>query len=763
MSEQTETAPLQAAGGARADTMSAEPRWPVQWTNRIQKLAAILGAVVDPASMAREAVEHGNAALDADAGVVFLLSADGAALEIANATGYPKESVGPWLRFPLTVSLPATDAIRDCQPVLVHSHEEMRQRYPALAATPGTLSHHSWAAMPLVVDGVCIGVLGFSFLVGRAFETQEVAFMRVVADQCAQALHRAQLAERERRSTARLRVLAEASRLLAAASPDVTSVVNALAAEVIAHVGQACSISLATSDGELLEPAAIYDQDPERQARQRELSGQIRLRRGEGASGRVLATGHALLIPIVGATEFADPSFARVAQALQELGVRSLLAVPINISGRTLGTIAASRYVSSNPFTDDDRALLEDLADRAALAIENARLHEAERQARARAEEADRRKDEFIAMLGHELRNPLAPISTAIEIMRQLPDEGERLVWAREAIARQVTQLSRLVDDLLDVSRINLGKIELRLEPLDIGAIALQALEASRPLLTERNHQVAVEMPGAPARVQGDAIRLTQAISNLLNNAAKYTDPCGRIRLSVGCEGEEVIVTVSDSGIGIPADMLARVFEPFAQGREARNRSKGGLGIGLTLVKRLVELHGGSVRVSSAGEGHGSEFAIGLPRLAPASAVAGAGAPAARARVAARRVLIADDNVDAAEGLRRLLELQSHQVEVVHDGTAAVEVLSRSEPEVVLLDISLPGLDGLEVARRVRARGGARRPLLVAITGLGRNEDRQRSADAGFDHHLVKPIDLSSLAALLERVARRDDSDPLTA
>jgi signal transduction histidine kinase/ActR/RegA family two-component response regulator len=545
-------------------------------------------------------------------------------------------------------------------------------------------------------------------------------------------------------------VLAEASRVFAAASLDVRSVLKAMASQVIAHVGHSCSVALASVDGEWLEVATICDQNAERERHLREVAGTLRMRRGEGLSGQVFATGVSLLLPAVAPDEMATRTAPSVAAHVEALRVRSLLAVALKTRGRTLGTITTSRYDENDPFTDDDRALLEDLADRAALAIENARLHEAEREARARAEDADHRKDEFIAMLGHELRNPLAPIWTSLEIMRELPREDDRQVWAREAIARQVAQLSRLVDDLLDVSRINLGKIDLRMEALDLGVVAMQALEASRPLLAAQEHQVSVELPAQPVRVRGDVIRLTQIIANLLNNAAKYTDRGGTVRLRVGRDGTDAIVAVSDTGIGISAEMLCRVFDLFAQVREARDRSKGGLGIGLTLVKRLVEMHGGYVRASSDGAGRGSTFVLGFPLLAPASAEASAATTVVKHVGVTRRVLIADDNVDAAEGLRRLLELQRHQVEVVHDGEAAVEALSRSEPEVILLDISLPGLDGLEVARRIRARGGARRPLLVAVTGLGRDEDRRRSADAGFDHHLVKPIGLDSLAALMD-------------
>jgi signal transduction histidine kinase/ActR/RegA family two-component response regulator len=753
MTEESETTPFQTTEGGGPDGKEPEARWPVQWTNRLQRLATNLSGGVDTASMAREAVDHARSALGASAGVVFLLSPDGESLEIAHAAGYGQEVVRRWARFPLASLVPATDAVRNREAVLVRSPDEMRQLYPQLANTPGASLQPSCAAVPLVVDGTCIGALGLSFAVAQVFETQEVAFLRVVADQCAQALQRAQLAERERRSAARLRALAQASRVFAATNPDVRSVLDAVATEVLTHVGEACAVSLASPDGEWLDAAAVHDRDPERQQILRAMGATLRLRRGEGLSGEVLATGRTVLLRSIAPNELPRRTAAAIQADVEALHTRSLLVVPLKTSGRTVGTLTSSRFDDSEPFTDDDQTLLEDLADRAALAIENARLHEVERQARARAEDADRRKDEFLAMLSHELRNPLAPIWTAIEILRQLPAPGERQLWAREAIARQVTQLSRLVDDLLDISRINLGKIELRLEPLDLGTVALQALEASRPLLSERSHHVSVELPSVPARVQGDAIRLTQVISNLLNNAAKYTDPAGHVRLSVASEGGEAVVTVSDNGIGIRADMLDHVFDLFAQGPEARDRSKGGLGIGLTLVKRLVEMHGGNVRASSAGEGRGSEFVLGLPLLDAATGLVTTGAPSAERPPAARRVLIADDNTDAAEGLRQLLELQSHEVEVVHDGAAAFEALARSEPEVVLLDIGLPGMDGLEVARRVRARGGAHRPLLVAVTGLGRDEDRQRSADAGFDHHLVKPIDLASLEALLAGAA----------
>ena len=374
----------------------------------------------------------------------------------------------------------------------------------------------------------------------------------------------------------------------------------------------------------------------------------------------------------------------------------------------------------------------------------------------ATALDVDRRKDEFLATLGHELRNPLAPISLAIGIMRERPDDQEHIVWAREMIGRQVTLLSRLVDDLLDVSRITLGKVELRQDRLDLAKIARQAVEASRQLFVERRHQISLDASQADGVVvRGDAVRLTQVISNLLNNAAKYTNPGGQVEVRVQHDGVDATVSVTDSGVGIPAEMVDHVFDPFTQVASARQHAHGGLGIGLTLVKRIVEMHGGSVRARSDGEGRGSEFVIRLPALADdnANRLKASGIYTINPQSTAPcRILVVDDNVDAAESLRRALAGRRHDVDVVHDGAAALEAAQRLEPDVVLLDIDLPLLDGLEVARRLHSIwsvGAGRRALLVATTGLGRELDRARTKQAGFDHHLVKPIDLTSLESLL--------------
>jgi CheY-like chemotaxis protein len=351
-------------------------------------------------------------------------------------------------------------------------------------------------------------------------------------------------------------------------------------------------------------------------------------------------------------------------------------------------------------------------------------------------------------MLAHELRNPLAPIVSALELMELVGLPAGELRWCKQAIERQVQQLVRLVDDLLDVSRITRGKIKLRREPVELAAVLARAVETSRPLIAQRRQELSIDAPGSAVLLLGDLARLAQVVSNLLNNAAKYSDEGGRIWLSVELAGPHVVVRVRDAGCGISPEVLPHVFDLFTQADHTLDRSQGGLGIGLTLVKTLAEMHGGSVTASSPGLGRGSEFTVRLPR-APAD-VAPAPLPVARGAIggARRRVLVVDDNVDAAHSLARLLEAAGHDVSAVYDGLAALSQASQLRPDVILLDIGLPGLDGYEVARRLRSRPETAAALLVALTGYGQDEDRRRSQEAGFDHHLVKPVERGSLQRL---------------
>jgi signal transduction histidine kinase/ActR/RegA family two-component response regulator len=378
----------------------------------------------------------------------------------------------------------------------------------------------------------------------------------------------------------------------------------------------------------------------------------------------------------------------------------------------------------------------------------------AEVAVRKRAEEAlqeaDRRKDQFLAVLAHELRNPLAPLRNAVEVMRLRDVDDPGLRSARAIIDRQVQQMTRLVDDLLDVSRITRGKVKLHKEPVDLAVVVARAVEISRPLIDARRHDLTITLPPDPVRLDADAIRLAQVVANLLNNAAKYSMEGGHIFLTVERDRGEAVVRVRDTGVGIPAEMLQQVFDLFTQVDRSEDRSQGGLGIGLTLVKSLVEMHGGSVTAHSDGPGRGSEFTVRLPVLIEVgSADSGLGMNRRRAESSARRILVVDDNGDAAESLAMLLRMMGNEVRTTHDGPAALEAARAYRPDVVLLDLGLPRMSGYEVCRRLREEQFANGPLIVALTGYGQDEDRRRTNEAGFDHHLVKPVDPDELREVL--------------
>ena len=364
--------------------------------------------------------------------------------------------------------------------------------------------------------------------------------------------------------------------------------------------------------------------------------------------------------------------------------------------------------------------------------------------------DADRQKNEFLAMLSHELRNPLAPMSNALYLLKNArPGDADGLTEVHGMMERQLQQLVRLVDDLLDVSRIIRGKIGLRRDRVDLRHALERAAETAKPVIDAYGHVLHMSLPDEAVIVAGDLVRLAQAISNLLTNAAKYSRATAPIELTLASEGDEALVTVRDHGVGIAPELLPRIFELFVQGEHGLARSQGGLGIGLTLVKRLVEMHAGTVSALSEGAGRGSEFRIRMPAPREWAAVAPGAAPAAAAGVQARRVLVVDDNVDAANSIAKVLRLFGHEVRCEYDGQSALAAAREYDPDVIVLDIGLPVMDGYEVARRLRAMQISKAPRIVAVTGYGQEEDRRRSRESGFDQYLTKPVDPDALQAIV--------------
>lgn len=368
--------------------------------------------------------------------------------------------------------------------------------------------------------------------------------------------------------------------------------------------------------------------------------------------------------------------------------------------------------------------------------------------------EADRRKDEFLATLAHELRNPLAPMRNVLQLLKLKNIDDPQILWSRDVMARQVHHLTHLVDDLLEVSRITQGKLELRLETVDLTAAIEDALEATQPLVEASSHQLSVQWPAQPISLNADPMRLTQMIQNLVNNAAKYTPSGGHIWITADRQGDQAVISVRDSGIGIAKEHLAGVFDMFSQLTPALDRSQGGLGIGLSLVRGLVELHGGTIEAKSDGMGLGSEFVLQLPAR-PFAEVLDTSFDDDNLPVthASKRILVVDDNQDAADSLQSLLDLQGHDVMTAHDGVMALQLAQEFSPELVLLDIGLPLFNGYEVAQRIRKEAWGQSMCLVALTGWGQSQDKQKAMEAGFDRHLTKPVEPEDLHSILDTLS----------
>ena len=616
-------------------------------------------------------------------------------------------------------------------------HPDDRERFRATVEE--TVQHTGWHRIEYRVvwpDGTV------RWLEARArVRRDEDGRARSLAGVCLD-IHRRKQRERD------LQFVAEASAQLASVT-DVQQTLDNIARLAVPRFADWCAIDLLQPDGSMRRVAVAHE-DPAKE----QLAHEVHRRFPPDPDSpigtwAVLRGGRGILVEEVTAQMIDDGAQDPQLRAiLHRLGLQSYIGAPLVSRGHTHGVLTFVAAESRRRYGRDDLLLAEDLARRAAVALDNAQLVEALR-------ESDRAKDIFLATLAHELRNPLAPIWNGLSIIKRAGGDPQRIEQVGGIIERQVAQLSRLVDDLLDVSRISTGKIELKKEPTNLVHVIATAVEMSRPHIEAAHHKLSIDFPDGPTDLVADPARLAQVFSNLLNNAARYTRRGGRIDVKVEALADKLVVRVCDTGIGIAPDMLDKVFGLFTQATQPADRRQGGLGIGLSLVQGLVRLHGGRVEAHSAGLERGSEFVVRLPRsrrdAAAWAPVRLPGRPAGNGHGQAKRVLVVDDNEDAASTVAELLQMSGNVVHVVHDGTSGVGSVAEFRPDVVLLDIGLPDISGYEVARRIRALAGVRQPVLIALTGWGQQQDKEAAAQAGFDHHWTKPVDPARLQELSAR------------
>ncbi len=553
------------------------------------------------------------------------------------------------------------------------------------------------------------------------------------------------------------RFRARASELLAAAGEDIEAALEQVAGVAVEGLADWALVDLFEEEQQARRRLAVAHADPDDGAQADALRRFTLGRPVEPAHPLFGLEQGPLLNPFLGMQPRGAFDQAHL-HHLEAIPATSSVAVPLRHGARLYGVLLLLLTTGASfRYEDDDLAVFVELGRVVGTALDNARLSRERKAllasaeaARARAEAANRSKDDFLAMLGHELRNPLAPILGAVEVLRRDPNAPvERLL---QVVERQARHLTRLVDDMLDVSRIVHGKLELRKKPISVEACVTKAVEMAMAAVEAKSHELHVAPVPASAWLFGDEARIAQVLANLLVNAARYTPPHGRIWLDTKIDGDEVVLEVRDSGIGMEGDLLGRIYEPFVQAPQDPDRAEGGLGLGLSLVQRLVCMHGGTVEASSEGAGKGSVFIVHLPRHEPEGDAEASG-PHPQAKVAGRRVAVVDDNTDATELLALLLGQAGHQVWEAHNGHTGLAQLIADPPDVAIVDLGLPGIDGLEVATRLRAALGEHTPPLIALTGYGSADDHARSAEAGFSVHLTKPVDTDELLRLVHELA----------
>jgi signal transduction histidine kinase len=721
--------------------------------SRLERLHAFMDALaraITPAEVAEVATDGGSAVVGARSSGLWLVSDDGLHVRLARATGPTGPQPDQHKAVPVDrpLRMPILDAIDAGAPVWIESCAQLEEHYPEVFRMYSRGGESSLACIPLLAQGRCIGGLAYNFDRAQQFREDERVFLQMVGWHAAQALERARLyaAEKLARGAAeasqrRSAFLADSDALLA--SLDLHSTLSAVAAMAVPRIADWCIVELEADRRAGMPPVAAHV-DPAKVPLAIELIQRVR----DGSAGhrgvaQVARTGKSLLTTIVPERLREAVTDNELAELILETGLVSSMVVPISARGQTLGVIVLNSATPGRMYDEQDLAMAEDLGRKVGLALENARLY---REVR----DEDRLKDQFIAMLSHELRNPLVPIVAAVDLMR-LADE-ETFVQEREMIRTNARHLVRLVDDLLDVSRITHGKIELKRSLCDAGDLIADAMDIAGPTIVGRKHRLSVSAPAGGLHIVADRVRMAQALANLLTNAAKYTAPGGDISVSAAEEGDEVVFHVRDNGIGIEADLLPRIFDLFVQASGPLDRVEGGLGVGLTVVKNIVTLHGGSVAATSSGPGRGSDLVIRLPRadpsaVIPAPHVEAAPAPRPPHPMRNKRVLVVEDDHEVAEVMCSLLEAVGYTPQVAHDGAAALAALPELRPELAMVDLGLPMMDGYEVARRLRKLDSTLR--IIAVTGYGQDSDRARTKEAGFDEHIVKPVELAELRRLL--------------
>ncbi|HEY0707885.1 MAG TPA: GAF domain-containing protein [Polyangia bacterium] len=726
---------------------------------RLQAVSTALSAATSLEQAAQVGVEQIATWLGARGGALALIDDEAGVMRIASSYGVAPERLRDFREIPLSAPVPVVDAVKGCRPVVISGAEALAAGYPHLVAVVDP-RFKAWVSIPFVHEDRAVGAAWFLFEEPREFSASDTHVMMSIGRQAALAILRARAFEAERQARARVEHVLELTRRF----EDITRRVS----RAMSVDGMADAAIQGAAEAFRSASTAIYLLD--------DAGDNVRLLAGEGLPSG--SNQRYALIPIAQDSPISQclrearsiflegraayrqryPESEQRIRGLLPEGELSMACVPLIVEGRAQGALVLT-FSSLRTFDEDERRFMVLLGDHCALALARADLFERERDARMvaenaldRARTADQRKDEFLAMLGHELRNPLAPISTALQLVRLRGSDP----YPREhaIIDRQVKHLERLVDDLLDVSRITRGKVELKREPVELAALVAEAIDVVSPSLEQKSHRLDVTVPQG-VTLFGDHIRLCQVLSNLLTNAAKYTDPGGQISIRAVVENDQVTISVRDNGIGIDGRLLPHIFDVFTQAPQTIERSQGGLGLGLTIVKQIAELHGGSVEAHSDGLGLGSEFSVHLP-LAPADEVEPNATtrqvvePDPAVETGGRRIVVVDDNEDAANVIADALSMLGHEVRVAHDGPSALEVVKEFHPEVVCLDIGLPVMDGYEVARRLRIEY-ATSLRIVAITGYGQDQDRAKSLAAGIDVHLVKPVDLDTLmAACLE-------------